>query len=397
MLGLEYDDNATSVWAVSPALRHMLVETGNLRHAEAILTNRKCFTVSEVGEMNEKDKEAFCAAVVDLWEKYGWNTANVPRNIDALLQKCTNRPLRPGRITKDTICRAPVTPVTGATPSAIVQTMFPQFFQTMTEAQRHLRNTSASSMPDMAVCFALDHQSNRVPVDVARALEEVAPHFQVERTRRIINSLQLSEISAAESAAFAALALAEADEVPVPPPPPGVEPEDSPRKVVKRAKLAIRNCLLLRIVGWAQGIETQGTVDDRCPAVKDAAQTRAQLVNGFRKLRDAWAKLLAGAEFANPIGAAKKKRPKAKGKAGSSSVPSLEVHEDNQEEERREAEESDQLFAELWSAAIVDSDFEPVLRRNRRPFPAPGLADPIRVNSSRDSSDAGRGPSHVRM
>ncbi len=59
------------------------------------------------------------------------------------------------------------------------------------------------------------------------------------------------------------------------------------------------------------GIDCQEALEKRFPAFRDAAQTRAQLINGFSKLRDWAAKLLTGQDRALPIGGSKAKRSRA--------------------------------------------------------------------------------------
>ena len=59
------------------------------------------------------------------------------------------------------------------------------------------------------------------------------------------------------------------------------------------------------------GIDSQEALEKRFPAFRDAAQTRAQLINGFSKLRDWAAKLLTGQDRAIPIGGSKTKRSRA--------------------------------------------------------------------------------------
>ena len=91
--------------------------------------------------------------------------------------------------------------------------------------------------------------------------------------------------------------------------------EQRPRKLLKNAKLALRNSYLWACIGWAKGIDCEAALVNRCPATtKDPTQTRAQLINGFRHLRDAVAQVLTGVQKALPLGGSRSHRG-AKGSA----------------------------------------------------------------------------------
>lgn len=313
------DDNGGNKWAVSPALRQLLEKQDNLRHAEGILVNRKVHTICDLRDMNAQDQEAMCKDVEELFTKFfRWNTTGVPAAIKDLFQEARS-PQKAGRVrpNSEAVRYHPPGAIGDrvhsanrvqalSVPIADTARIFPQF-----TAQKNA--AAAAGRTDAASVLLVGTHSTEVVIVLSKDLDAARDLLGAERFKDVLRNLEFGEEYAAKCAACTAQALALADEVPLPAEDESIPEEQRPRKLLKNAKLALRNALLWRCIGWAQGLDSQEALEKRFPAFKDAAQTRAQLINGFSKIRDSTAKLLTGLERAVPLGGTKPKRPKAKG------------------------------------------------------------------------------------
>lgn len=124
-------------------------------------------------------------------------------------------------------------------------------------------------------------------------------YFGCDNFQQILRHISTSEAQTAQSVQSLANALVVADTVPLP------ELQDvrykhlsvevHPANVLKRAKLALRNSLVWRCIGWAQGMESEEAVADRFPIFR-SEQTRAQLTNGLVKIVHSTCSKLVGFE-----------------------------------------------------------------------------------------------------
>jgi hypothetical protein len=313
-------DVAVGYWAVSSALREVLEHNANLRHAEPLLLNRKIYTLQDLREMGDDDETALLTEIVHHWTALRWNIAQLPAQLKSLLQEVrsttpgTGTPHTPGPIQRasEAALFRPAGRGAALTGSNDAETLFPKFFSHFRTRQcaSNSRNcpdaTSALLSPGLATTLAV--------CELIQDLQPARGLLGETRFRAILRQLQMSEMYAAESAACTALALQLADEVPV-----KKETEEEskrpieerPLKLLKNAKLRLRNSLLFRVIGWAQGIDSKQALEDRFPKLRDAAQTRAQMIKAFSNMRDRVAQFLTGIEKALPMNT-KTRRPKPK-------------------------------------------------------------------------------------
>lgn len=191
---------------------------------------------------------------------------------------------------------------------------------------------------DAATALHQGSQATEVMLALINHLDAAEELLGSQRFQDILVHVKVCDARAADSVASLAKALALADEVPLPEDDLSLPEDERPRKILKNAKLALRNALLWQCIGWAKGLDSQEALAKRFPAFKDAAQTRAQLINGFSKIRDASAKLLTGAERALPLNGGKPKRPKGSVARSSASASNNDADAENLKEPLRVAE-----------------------------------------------------------
>ena len=336
LLELEEDEvniGINAMWAVSPALRRLLESTENLRHAECCLINRKVHTVRDLRDMGAKDQESFIKEVEHIWTELRWNTARLPGAIAALIDeaKKTSSASSQGRLTQDTVCAGQTLGLSEARFGQ--QALSPNPFDfhgrgvcVDTVAMFPVFISQAAAMASSAAAFGIIDVASSVyqgnhPTDVMQALtkdlDAARGLLGANRFQEVCRYLQLSEARAADSAAAIAKAWALADEVPLPPEDVTIPEAQRPRKLLKNAKLSLRNAFLWAIIGWAKGIDCLEALQNRFPAFKDEAQTKSQLINGWCKIRDAVANVLTGAPRALQPGGDRSKR----GAKGSAKAP----------------------------------------------------------------------------
>lgn len=293
--GSAHGDQSESrnIWAVSPPLRLLLENIGHLRHAECCLLNRRIYTVWELQDMGTKDIQDLVNEVTHIWTELRWNTSRLSEAIHKLIQEakrmCTQTPNE----------AAPEMSVSPVRPCNEHLWIFPPYLSPM--------STAVPGPCDAAACLLQRPHATESMIELMKALVLSKELLCEDRYANIMLQVQLSEKRSAESAAALAKALEIADEVPLPADDPSIPEEQRPRRILKNAKRALRNVFLWVCIGWAKGLDSLEALLYMFPQYQE--QLKAQLVNGFHKIRHAVAKRLTGMD-ALALPGSKQKRPK---------------------------------------------------------------------------------------
>lgn len=299
-----------NIWTVSPPLRQLLERTGNLRHAECCFLNRKIYAVIHLHDMDLDDIQQLVNEVAHVWRVLGWNTGNVACAINLLIQKARSLSSQvPDHVKQETLVPPELCWAKQRMPCP------PYLTQHLMNA--HLHEATTSPGP----CL---HATDSM-VELVKSLAWARKILQEERFANIMAQLQLSEKYSVDSAAAMAKALELADEVPLPEDDLSIPEDQRPLKILKNAKRALRNMFIWVCIGWAKGLDSIEAISYLFLPHKE--QTRAQLVNGFHKIRNAVANQLTGVAIALPLPGSKQKRSKK----DSNPDPLTDVHTDTME------------------------------------------------------------------
>ena len=293
--------------SVSPLLRHLLERTANLRHAECCFVNRKIFRTTDLADMNLQDIGNLTNEVKEIWTALRWNTSRLSGLIVSLFEEAKSMPSK----TQDVFAHASVSlsheSLSGMSCSHNIRNA-----DTLLRFSKYFSQSSAAVPEQFDSASAVNHGQN-----VSEVMQSLVKHVDAakhllmkDRFERIIEQVQVSDAHAAESAAALARALEIADEVPLPIDEPLLSDERNPRKILKNAKLSLRNVLLWACIGWAKGLDSLEAVENRFPQNRQAKDTRAQLLNGFKHLRQTVSMQLTGQDHTVPLAGSKPKRPK---------------------------------------------------------------------------------------
>ena len=153
--------------------------------------------------------------------------------------------------------------------------LFPAYYA---EASAAAAAAMTAGTVDAATWLYQGEHVTEVAKDLIKDLDTAKGLLGADRFKDILIHLQMSDSHSAYSVACSAKALALADEVPLPPDDLSIPEEERPLKILKNAKLSLRNDLLWNVIGWAKGLDSQQALERRFPAFKDTAQTKAQLL-----------------------------------------------------------------------------------------------------------------------